>query len=155
MTPIQGRFPSWALIAGFISGIATLIYLMGLLLLLVIFRLHVSSIAGFILSSILAFGAALSCAFLGGSAAAKGQLPIPGGTNRAIEFSITSGIAVFVIVFILSNILFPQRIPMPGTDGTTLGSYIDTLKDHNDLLNIDLLGIHKAQVEACSGDLRA
>lgn len=50
--------------------------------------------------AVLSMGVALSSGFLGGSAAANGRIPLPGGITP-VSFSVASGIGTFVIVFLI------------------------------------------------------
>ena len=61
----------------------------------------------FVIIAIVAFGAALSSAFLGGDAAAKGSIPLKYATEHPLTFGVTGGVAVFVIVFVLASIVYP------------------------------------------------
>jgi hypothetical protein len=55
---------------------------------------------------VLAFGLALSFAFIGGAAAAHGSVPIPFSKKKPLVFSVGGGIAVFVISLTLGNHLY-------------------------------------------------
>jgi len=90
---------------GGIFGGLILFFFMGLILLSV-FGHEIPCDSRFLVVMIVAFGASLSVAFLGGAAAAKGVIPIPLVKDHPITFSVSGGIAVLVILLILSNRLF-------------------------------------------------
>jgi hypothetical protein len=75
--------------------------------------------ARFPIIAVLALGVALTTAFLGGDAAAKGQLPLPLFKDKPIEFSVAGGIAVFVIVLLLGNAIFGSSTSFDGATVTT------------------------------------
>ncbi|POF27772.1 hypothetical protein [Roseibium marinum] len=99
---------TWVAVVGAVLGGFTLLFLMGLVLL---------SIAGHevpcrstnLVNIVLSFGAAMSVAFIGGNAAAKGHLPLPGLKNTPMIVSASGGIAVLVIMLILTSNLFPSE----------------------------------------------
>jgi hypothetical protein len=100
-------FPKWAPKAGAMFGAVTLLFLMGLTIASTL-SAKVPAGAQFLLVSVIALGVAMSMAFLGGDAAAKGQIPIPGVDKHPVEFSVTGGIAAFIIVLIIGNWLSPK-----------------------------------------------
>ncbi len=100
-------FPNWAPVVGVIFGALTLVFFM-ILVLLSIFGQGVPPNAEFLVLSTLALGVALAAAFLGGSAAAEGKLPIPGVSKNPGTFSATGGIAVFIIVLLLGFWKYPD-----------------------------------------------
>lgn len=102
----QREFQDWAPAVAAKIGVGTLAYFM-MIAMVTLFRQGLPDAARFPLVSVLALGSALSSAFLGGSAAAKGTLPIPFFKDKPIQFSVVGGIAVFVIIFILANWLYP------------------------------------------------
>lgn len=97
----------WVLLAGVAFGGLTLFFFMALVL-AATFGKEVPPSSRFLVVVVLAFGAALSSAFIGGGVAAKGQLPIPGLQNHPVEFSAVGGIAVLVVVLLLGNATFTQ-----------------------------------------------
>ncbi|MFZ0819647.1 MAG: hypothetical protein WAM91_06230 [Candidatus Acidiferrales bacterium] len=106
------RFPTWALSAAAISGGATLLFFM-VLVLLTMFGHPLPSNAKFPAISALALGVAMAAAFLGGNAVAKGQLQVPLLKDKPVQFSVVGGIAVFVIVFLLANSTYPNPEQKP------------------------------------------
>jgi hypothetical protein len=106
--------PGWFPIAGMVFGGLTLVFFMAL----VLFRIDVSGDSRFGVIAVFSLGAALAVSFLGGSAAASGQLPIPFFKDNPIQFSAAGGVATLVIVMILSNLLIPNNPVGPGSDGT-------------------------------------
>ena len=103
-SPPPLQFPSWAPVAGFIIGAITLFFLMGIIV-ASIFKYEVPQSSKFFVVSFLALGLALSFAFIGGSAAAKGELPVSLSyfNHKPLEFSVSGGVSVFVIIFVLSH----------------------------------------------------
>lgn len=101
--------PPWFPIAGYVAGLATLLFFMYVAL----FQPGPATFAHIFVS---AFGTALSAAFLGGDAAAKGHLPIPFLNNNPLAVSATGGIAVFIIVLLLGSILFLRKPDVPNPD---------------------------------------
>jgi hypothetical protein len=51
---------------------------------------------------------ALSTAFIGGDAAANGHIPIPGASEHPVRFSMTGGLAVFVILILIGTWVYPK-----------------------------------------------
>ncbi len=105
--PPAVRFPKWTQIAGLVIGGLTLLFLMGLVLLSVAGSV-VPPNSRFLVVAVLALCIAFSTAFIGGHAAAEGRLPLPFARDAPIKFSVTSGIATFVIVLILGSLLYPS-----------------------------------------------
>jgi hypothetical protein len=95
-------FPSWAPIAGAVSGGITLIFFM-VVAVLTLLGHGIPASGRFPFIAALALGAALASAFLGGDAVAHGYLPIPFVKGKPIQFSVLGGIAVFVIVLLIGN----------------------------------------------------
>jgi len=98
-TPPPVDVPKWFAKAGF----ASLIFVMMFLMVIVFFSSKVQDdrFSRMAFSSLLGFSCAAAALFFGGSAAAEGRLPLPGGLSP-LRFSIGSGVAVFVIVTLLS-----------------------------------------------------
>lgn len=70
---------------------------------------------------VLALGSALSCSFIGGSAAASGHISIPFAKSHPIGFSVGGGIAVLVVVMVVGAGVFrasgrQQSRLITGTD---------------------------------------
>lgn len=110
-------FPKWAPVAGVIFGAATLLFFMILVVLSVVDQ-AVPSEAKFLVVSVLALGVALSSAFLGGSAAAKGQLPLTLLNRNPFTISAAGGVGAFVVVLLLGTWLYPATLP-PGAKGSS------------------------------------
>ncbi|MGC3980141.1 MAG: hypothetical protein QM808_02660 [Steroidobacteraceae bacterium] len=51
----------------------------------------------------------MSSSFLGGNAAAKGQIPLPFAQNHPVEFSVVGGIAVLLLVLVFGKYLFMKN----------------------------------------------
>jgi hypoxanthine phosphoribosyltransferase len=97
--------PRWFPIAGFALAVLALLFLMSLIVLSVFGR-EIPMTSRFILVAFLALAAGLSLTFLGGSAAARGDLTIPVVGKTPISFGVTGGIAAFVIVLVLGYALY-------------------------------------------------
>ena len=57
---------------------------------------------------VLALSIALSFAFIGGNAAAEGNVPLPFAKDKPVAFSVGGGIAAFVIVLLLGFGLYAK-----------------------------------------------
>ena len=92
------------------AGALTLLFMMGLFAYSTVTQspLPSGTTERFVIIAIVAFGAALASGFLGGEAAAKGSIPFRFATKHPLTFSMTGGIAVFVIVFALGSVLYPD-----------------------------------------------
>ena len=62
--------------------------------------------AKYLIVIVLALSGGLSTAFLGGSASARGSIPLPHAQEHPIRYAITGGIAVLVLLLILGRLLF-------------------------------------------------
>lgn len=96
--------PSWFPVAGLISGVTTLIFLMALVL-LAVFGHSVPPATKPLVSFVFALGAALATAFLGGEAAASGKIPFFGDHNP-LTISATGGIAVLIIMLVVLHYFY-------------------------------------------------
>lgn len=111
---------SWVMICGAILGALTLVFLMAL----VFFSINGREIpcnSVFLLSATLSFGSALSAAFLGGSASARGSLSLPGVTHNPILVSFGGGIAVLFAMLLLSTQLFDRTDCRPVAISCAVG----------------------------------
>ena len=109
--------PPWFPVAGYITGAATLAFFMWLA---VEDRNIATTVGRFAVSASLALGCALAFAFIGGSAAAHGSIPMPFAKQRPVQFTVTGGISVFVIVFLISyNMLRPPAAPAAAPAAAT------------------------------------
>jgi hypothetical protein len=88
--------PIWIPKAGAAFGAATLLFLMALVV-AALFGHQIPTESRFLVVIALSFGAAMSAGFLGGTAAAKGTIPLPGPFKNTIAASTTGGVAVLVI----------------------------------------------------------
>lgn len=132
------EFPSWAPIAGMIFGGLTILFFMALIIASTFGKIVPSSSKLFVLA-VLALGVAMTLAFIGGEAAAKGKLPIPYLNHNPVEFSVAGGIAVFVIIFLLGNAVYPEVSPpvtpeqssieIPGETGWIFAGYFDVERE--------------------------
>jgi hypothetical protein len=105
--PENPTFPKWFPIAGAVFGGCTLLFFMGVVL-ASIFGHDVSLQGRFIVVIVWAFGTALSSAFLGGYAAAKGSIPFPFVREHPVQFTVGGGIAVLFITALLGYYLYVQ-----------------------------------------------
>jgi len=97
--------PTWVLIIGAIFGLLTLIFLMALVFMAVLGK-EVPCNSRFLVAIVLSFGASLSTAFLGGTAAARGNIPLPFAKTHPVQFSVTGGIAVLILIMLICNYTF-------------------------------------------------
>jgi hypothetical protein len=111
--------PKWFPIAGVLFGALTLLFFMALVG-ASLFKYQVPSDSRFSVVVVLAFGAALSGSFLGGSAAASGNFPLPFAKDHPISFSAGGGVAILVIVFLIGHYAYMQ--PNQTHTVTRLGS---------------------------------
>ena len=131
--PPDPTFPSWAPSAGLAFGIATLV---GLVVLILASSRGVE-LSEPLVAAFLALGVALSLGFLGGTAAVRGKLPLPGAERYPVTVSLAGGVAVFVVVFVVA--WWAMRAPAPErpevsyqvAPGTTLEEAILDLADRD------------------------
>ncbi|MDN8601515.1 hypothetical protein Q0A17_19200 [Citrobacter sp. S2-9] len=108
---------TWIPIAGLSLGALTLIFLMVVVIMSMLGHPLPDNLK-YIVISIMAFGLAFSTAFLGGRAVINGAIPgVPG--QKAMNFSMTGGVAVFLIVFIVASYYIPSNIPSNKPDELT------------------------------------
>lgn len=105
----------WVVATGATLGTLTLLFLMALVL-MAAFGNEVPAGSRFLVVSVLAFGAGLASAFLGGAAAATGRIALPLAYKHPLEFSATGGIGVLLLVMVLGNTLYgsndqPKALP--------------------------------------------
>ncbi|UIJ80124.1 hypothetical protein [Rhizobium leguminosarum] len=97
------KTPNWFPIAGFLFAFLTFFSLLYLMI-----GPPFDPNRGRIFDAWLAFCLAASFAFVGGSANASGQLPIPLLRDKPMQFSVGGGIAVFVIALAVLNVFSRQ-----------------------------------------------
>jgi hypothetical protein len=102
--------PSWFAIAGYATGLLTLLFLMGLVV-AGIFGHEVQCNTRMLVVFVVSFGLALASAFIGGDQAAKGSLPFPFASERPIAFTVSAGIAVFVVALLLGYYTYAKNCP--------------------------------------------
>lgn len=100
------------LIVGSLFGGLTLLFFMVLVILSAMSR-SVPPDDRYLVIIILGLGSALSASFVGGSAAAKGDIPITVARNRPFSFSVGGGVAVLIIVLVLGWALY-----LPKSNGS-------------------------------------
>jgi hypothetical protein len=98
--------PGWFPVAGVMFGGLTLLFFMGLAV-AGLFGKDIPCSTRFPVLVVIAFGSALAASFLGGSAVAKGRLPFPFTEAHPLQFGVGGGIAMFVIVLVLSHWIYP------------------------------------------------
>ncbi len=107
-TPPKPQVPPWVVVVGAIFGGLTLLFLMALVVMSTI-GYEVPCESRFLVVAVLAFGAALGSSFLGGTAAAKGAIPLPYAHSHPLQFSVVGGVAVLIVVLIGGRALFCER----------------------------------------------
>jgi hypothetical protein len=104
--PVTAEIPKWFPIAGFCCIVLAIVFLMAMIALDREIRDNNRMLVVFVL----ALTVAAAQAFLGGAAAANGQIPIPWIEESPVKFSITGGGAAFVIVLLLGYWTY-ARVP--------------------------------------------
>jgi hypothetical protein len=124
----QAQTAPWISKAGYVTGILTLVFFMAMVV-ASLFGYNVPANSRFVVVVVLAFGTALSFAFFGGTAAAHGSIPIPFSEQKPIAFSVTGGIAVFIIVLALGYYLYlpPNRTFTATVTPLDNGAVVNTL----------------------------
>lgn len=92
-------------VAGYVAGMITLVFLMVIAFLPVIDH-SIPCSGRFPVLIVLAFGSAMAFSFIGGSAAAKGQVPLPFGLQTPVQFGVGGGIAVIIVVLLIGWALY-------------------------------------------------
>lgn len=90
---------NWTLMVGVSLGALTLFFLMALVV-MAILGYEIPNNSKFLITYIISFGMAFSTAFIGGHAAAKGNLP-PIFSGHPFSFSVGGGVAVFFLTSII------------------------------------------------------
>ena len=115
----KSQFAStWVFIAGCALGAATLIFFM-ILVIMAIQGYEVPKDSRFLVVVVMALGAALSSAFLGGHAAINGKIPFPAKSiykGNTMKFSATGGIGVFIISMIVGYLFYATPKIAHGND---------------------------------------
>lgn len=121
---------NWVLIVGVFLGAITLFFLMALVI-MSIFEMTVPKNSRFIVITVIAFGLAFATAFIGGNAAAKGNVPFV-SEGYIAEFSAGGGVAAFFIVFILGSYLYKDVAEDPWS-----GKFGDLKRAEAQISNVD------------------
>lgn len=100
--------PRWLMPAAFTVLALTLSFMM-LLVLLATFDKQVPSGSRYLVVIVLAIGAAFGLGGLGGEAAVRGNIPIPGAQNHPLAVSVTGGVAVLILVLLLRDVIVPPE----------------------------------------------
>src|SRR6266480_1557766 len=91
-----GPSPLFVVVTGAVIGALTLVFLMALVIMASL-GYPVPPDSHFLILLVLSLGAALASSFLGGSAAARGSIPLPLAKTHPLQFSIAGGVGVLVI----------------------------------------------------------
>jgi hypothetical protein len=116
-TAAARKHPPWAFIAGAVFGGLTLIFFMGLVL-LAAFDRPIPCESRFLVTVVLALGGALASSFIGGSAAAKGEIPIGIATRNPVGFSVVGGIAVLLLLMLVGHFGYASDCGRGSNAGT-------------------------------------
>lgn len=95
----------WVMVLGAVFGGFTLLFFMALILISMLHR-PLPPEDRYLVVIVLSLGSALAASFLGGGAAAKGNLSIPLLKNNPISIGAFGGIAVLIIMMLLGTILY-------------------------------------------------
>jgi hypothetical protein len=107
----------WILVVGCVCLASTLVFIMFLIILSTQGQ-PIPREDRYLFYTLIALSLALSFAFLGGYANAKGSIPFPLGNIEPLKFSLGGGVAAFIIVLALFSLLFPVNVP-PGSQPDT------------------------------------
>lgn len=130
--------PPWFAIAGVSFGGVTLLFFMTLALGSIL-GYEVPQNGKFLVSVVLSLGGGLSAHFIGGTAAAKGVIPIPFFKNHPVEFGLTGGIAVTVVLLILTNLFYVKAEEKVKTIDELFLILEDNQSDNEDRINAFLV----------------
>jgi hypothetical protein len=107
---------TWPVVVGAVCMGLTIFFLMGLILLSVAGH-SIPCSSRFLVAAVLALTVGIGSSFLGGSAAARGQIPWKGVQKHPLTFAVTGGVAVVVITLVLGAQLYdggPDCIDLPA-----------------------------------------
>lgn len=107
--------PAWAFVTGALFGGLTLLFFMALVL-LAAFDRPIPCESRFLVVIVLALGGALASSFIGGSAAAKGEIPLQIATRNPIGFSVVGGIAVMLLLMVAGHFGYESSCTGVGND---------------------------------------
>lgn len=107
--------PTWMLIIGVVFLILAVVFLMALVLMTTFKGVEVPQSSNFLIVSILALTVSTGSGFLGGYATANGNLKVP-YLDTPIKLAIGGGTAVFIIVLMIGNFLFPSKLESESFD---------------------------------------
>jgi hypothetical protein len=125
--------PVWVLIVGVsFLGLAVIFIMVLILLGVAGFPLPDNVNSKFLICALLALVTSIGSGFLGGSAAASGTIPLPRILQNPISFGITGGIAVFIIVLLLSSWIYIFRDTSPSVETPKI---INVVSEENEDLN--------------------
>lgn len=100
------KTPAWLMRASFAVLVLTLGFMMMLVLLATLGK-EVPTGSRYLVVIVLAIGAAFSIGGLGGEAAVRGKIPVPGAQEHPLAVSATGGAAVLLIVLLLGDRIVP------------------------------------------------
>src|SRR5262245_1742041 len=101
------KTPPWLLAASVVTLVVTLVFMMLLVVMATLLEKQVPSNSRFLVVIVLALGAGFGAAGLGGEITARGHLPISGNQGQVIAVSAAGGIALFVIVLLMRDLIIP------------------------------------------------
>ena len=104
-TAMPPSIPSWVPRAGVVFGAITILFLMSLVL-LAVFGYEIPCNSRFLITLLISFSGALTAGFVGGTAAAKGSIPLLDAKKYVVEFSVGGGIAVLVILLLVTPYVY-------------------------------------------------
>lgn len=156
---------------GYSAGILTLLFFMAIAVVPSITDRDIRCSARFPVVAVLALGAALAAGAIGGSATAKGSLPIPGlGDRDPVVIATGGGIAVLIIVLLLGYQMYVKgckdtppppppvqpEIIMAVPDGATLRQTLAAFERTTNV-NVDVARCSEAALTQAvqAGEIRA
>lgn len=152
---------------GYGAGLLTLLFLMAIAIVPSVTDKDIRCSARFPVVAVLALGAALAGGAIGGSASAKGKLPIPGfAKGDPIAIAVGGGVAVLLIVLLIGYLMYVRpcsvqevihpeilvKVPDNGTVAQTLAIFEKTSN-----VNVDTTGCSAGALArgVQSGEIRA
>lgn len=109
--PSPAEVPNWFPLLGVIFGGVTLLFFMALVIASLL-AYEIPPSARFLVVCVLALGCGLSANFLGGTAVARGKLPLPEPfRSHPISFGVSGGVAVIVLVLLLGRFIYIEASP--------------------------------------------
>ena len=104
-TPTPSSIPPWVPRAGVVFGAITILLLMSLVL-LAVFGYEIPCNSRFLITLLFSFCVALATAFIGGTAAARGRIPLLDPNKHVVHFSVTGGGAVLIVLLLITPYVY-------------------------------------------------